>query len=84
MKILVHDEEHDLRIVIPTALIFSRATAWLVNHFGRKYAEDAMSRISPEALKLLFVEFRRIKKKHGSWELVDVESSDGEKVKIIL
>ena len=43
-----------------------------------------MKDISPEALTALFAEFRRIKKKHGSWELVDIESADGGLVKVIL
>lgn len=84
MKILIKDREHDLKLIFPTALIFSKGTVWLANHFGRKYAADALKDIPPEALDKLFAEFRRIKKKHGSWELVDVESSSGERVKITL
>ena len=29
-------------------------------------------------------ELRRIMKKHGSWELVDFQSADGEKIRITL
>ena len=32
----------------------------------------------------LFAEFRRIKKKHGTWVLVEVESADGDLVNVIL
>lgn len=84
MKIQVKADGRDINILLPTGLVFSKGTVWLANHVGRKYAEDAMKNISPQALDALFAEFRRIKKKHGSWELVDVQSSSDEQVKIIL
>ena len=43
-----------------------------------------MNAISSDALDALFAELRRIKDRYGEWELVDIESSNGEKVKIIL
>ena len=84
MRIQIKGGGHDLNLHLPTALCFGKATVWLANHVAREYAQDAMKQIPPEALDALFAEFRRIKKKHGSWELVDVESSSGEKVKVIL
>jgi len=84
MKIMIKGGGHDMNLYFPNRLCFSKATVWLANRVGRKYAEDAMKNIPPEALDALFAELRRIKKQHGSWELVDVESSSGEMVKIIL
>lgn len=84
MRIRIKDDNHDLNLILPTALIFSRGTVWLANHFGRQYAADAMKSIPPEAMEALFAEFRRIKKKFGSWDLVDIESADGEKILIRL
>lgn len=84
MKIQIKGGSYAMNIVLPTGLVFSKGTARLANHVGRQYAEDAMRDIPPEALDALFAEFRRIKKKYGSWELVDIESSDGEKVKVTL
>ena len=84
MKIHIKSEGQNLRICIPTYLVFSPLVARLGCHFGSQYAGDAMKDVSPEALKALFAEFRRIKRKHGSWELVDIESSDGELVKVVL
>ena len=84
MKILIKSGSQNLRIRIPTGLAFSPVVAWLGCRYGLQYAGDAMKDISPESLSALFAEFRRIKKKHGSWELVDVESSSGESVKVIL
>lgn len=84
MKIQVNSGEYHFNILLPTGLIFSRGTVWLFNRVGRKYAGNAMNQIPPEALNALFAEFRRIKRKHGSWDLVEVESASGEKVIIRL
>ena len=84
MKIQVKAADHNFTVPIPTGLIFSKATVWIADHFGRKYAGEAMKNIPPEAMDALFAEFRRIKKKHGAWELVEAESSEGEIVRITL
>ena len=83
MRIRIQSGDTNLRLWFPTNLVFSRCTVYLANTLGRKYAGDAMKNIPPEALKVLFAEFRRIKRKYGTWELVDIESSDAS-VKIIL
>lgn len=84
MKIHIKSKEQNLRIRIPTGLVFSPLGARFICRYGLQYAGDAMKDISPEALTALFAEFRRIKKKHGSWDLVDIESTDGELVKVTL
>ena len=84
MRIKVKDEDTNLNIPLPTNLVFSRATVWLANRFGRKYAGDAMKDIPPEALDRLFAEFRRIKRQHRHWTLVEVHSADGAEVEITL
>lgn len=84
MRIKIKDEDTDINLLLPTNLIFSKGTVWLANHFGRKYAGDAMKDIPPEALDRLFAEFRRIKRKYKRWVLVEVESSDGDAVSIEL
>lgn len=84
MRIRVKGEGHNINIPVPTNLVFGKGTVWLANHFGRKYAGDAMKDIPPEALDRLFAEFRRIKRQYGHWDLVEVQSSDGEEVSITL
>lgn len=84
MKIHIKSKDQNLRIRIPTCLAFSPLVARLGCHYGLQYAGEAMKDISPEALKALFAEFRRIKKIHGSWNLVDIESAAGDLVKVTL
>ena len=84
MRIKVKSDDTNINLILPTNWIFSKGTVWLANHFGRKYAGDAMKDISPEALDRLFAEFRRIKRTYGRWELAEVHSADGEEIYITL
>lgn len=84
MKIQVKSDDRNINLWLPTNLIFGKWVVYLANTVGRKYAGNHMDGISAEALDALFAEFRRIKERYGKWELVDIESSDGKKMKIIL
>lgn len=81
MKIHIESEEQNLRFWIPTNLVFSRGMAWLGSRYGLRYSNVS---ISPEDISRLFAEFRRIKDRYGAWELVNIESADGNQVKVIL
>ena len=83
MKIHIREEDRSFTIVLPTRLIFSKTILKFGLRIGKKYS-DQVPDIPPEAVDALCDELRRIKKKHGSWELVNVQSSDGEQVQIIL
>ena len=83
MRIRVKSDECNLNLVFPTNLLIGKTVVKIANTIGRRYT-DALEGISPEALEMLCAELRRIKKKRGAWELVDVESSDGDLVQIIL
>ena len=84
MKIRIKSSEVNMNLVLPTRLLFGKTVVKLANTIGRRYAAEALEGISPEALELLCAELRRIKKKHGSWDLVDVQSADGDIVQIVL
>lgn len=84
MKIRIKDDKMNLCLRFPTRLIFSKTIARIANSAGQKYASGAMQSIPPEALEAIFAELRRTKDKYGRWELVDIESSKGEMVQIIL
>lgn len=84
MRVRICTNQHNLTLLFPTALVFSRATVWLANTVGRNYASDALDHIPPEAMEELFAEFRRIKKRYGRWELVEICSAGGERIEVIL
>ena len=73
-----------MRFWLPTGMIFSKTSAKLANTVGRKYAPEALEGISPEALETLCTEIGKLKKRYGTWELVKVESANGEIVEIVL
>lgn len=90
MKIQVKGDGRNLRIVLPTALIFSKPAAWLYLRMGKYQTENhesddtSMVHIPDEAMYAVCDELRRIKRKYGSWELVDIESAGGEKIQVTL
>lgn len=83
MKIRIKSANHAFVIPLPTNLLFSRGSAWVVNHMGRQYSGELRD-IPPEAVDRLFAEFRRIKRKHGQWTLVEVCSAGGDEVTVTL
>ena len=84
MRIYVKSEEHNIRLRIPTNLFFNPIVARFAVRYGLRHAPDSARNMSIEAMDSLFAEFRRIKKQHGNWELVDMETSSGDKVKFVL
>lgn len=84
MRIQVKSQGYHIVIPVPTNLVFGKGTVWFANHVARKYAQEEMKDIPPEALEALFAEFRRIKRKYGHWDLVEVKSSSGDEVLIRL
>lgn len=83
MKIRIRSEEHSFTLVLPTRLLFSKTLLKFGLRMG-KFHSDAMPEIPPAAVDALCDEIRRIKKTHTAWELIHVQSADGEEVQIIL
>lgn len=84
MKIQIREDDRNFTLLLPTGLVFGRPSLWLINSVGRKYAPDALASIPQDTLEALWAEMRRIKRKYGRWDLVEVDSADGEYVKITL
>lgn len=81
MKIRIRHKKLRLTFLLPTNLLFGRGTLWLAERAFRQGPENPLP---PQALPALFAEVRRVKKKHGTWELVEIESSDGESIRVWL
>lgn len=99
MRIHVKADGHDIRIPVPTGLIFSKPSVWLYLKLARKYssraseyipadieitADQLLDKFSDEAVYALCQEIMRIKRHHGHWDLVDVQTASGEEVHITL
>lgn len=82
MKIQVSDGGHNIRILLPTQLVFSRLTAKIGGAAIEKYVPECG--LTAKQIEALFAEFRRLKSNRRHWELADVQCSDGQIVKVIL
>ena len=83
MKIRIAEKAHTFQITLPTGLLFSRFVLRLmlksISINGKK-----VPGLTPETADRLALELKHIKKKHGTWTLVEVQSADGEQVTITL
>ena len=84
MRIHVKDGERNIRFWLPTGFIFSSITAEIAALTMRKYVNDPHVNLSSKQLRVLFAEMRRIKQRHGSLELVNVEGAKGEVIQVII
>ena len=92
MKIQITGSGHDLNLTLPTKLIFSKfLIRTVLKHVEigpisakQENVSAKLEKLSPEMVDCLLDELHRIRKKYGSWELVEVHSADGEYVKITL
>ena len=82
MKIQIRDDDRNFHLTLPTKLVFNRFVLRMVlkhSSFG-----ESVKALPPGAADKLIEELKRIQKKHGAWDLVEVKSADGETVKITL
>lgn len=97
MKIQVKSDRGNILIPIPTRLIFNRLSIWsalkiskwmvkckssYIPEEAKERIESAFANLSEESVYILCKELMRIKRKHGSWTLLESETADGEYVKI--
>lgn len=83
MNIQITEGERNINLSLPTGLILNRIVMKrLLKHVSIN--GEKIEGLSGRALEKLTEEIRRIQKKNGTWELVEVYSAKGENVKIIL
>lgn len=83
MKVYIRDDERNFTVTLPTRLLFSKSLLKYGLKIGKRYS-SAVPDIPPESVDALCDEICRIKKLHGPWELVDIQSADGEEIRITL
>ena len=99
MRIQVKAHGHSINIPIPTGLIFSKPSVWLYLKLARKVSsrasryipenveesvDEILEKLPDDAVYALCAEIMRIKRKHGTWKLVEVQSASGEEIQITL
>lgn len=84
MKIYIHEpeKEKDINLTIPNGVIFNKLGAMIA---GRVIEENTQENtITKEQLKRLMKEIKRYVKQFGHFDLVHIETSDGNFLKICL
>ena len=84
MRVKVVDPKQHVRmnIPIPLSLIFNRLTCPLIAHFATKYTEGLI--LEGDQLYRIIQSLKQSRKINGHYDLVDIETSEGEKIKISL
>lgn len=80
MLIQIHSPETRLTIPIPTGLVFNRFTARFI---PLALADSGVPVTADQAVRLVDI-INRFRKTHPDWVLVDVQSADGERVRVKL
>ncbi len=70
------NEKWTFRFAIPTFLLFNRFTAFL--------ASRGETKITYKQAWTLFREIKRFRRNNGKWKLVEVCTSDGEEIEVIV
>lgn len=82
MKIIVCTKEKKLRLWLPGGLLYGRISARIAIASITRYAPDCG--IPPEEMGLLLAALRDFARAHPGWQLVDLQSHDGDIVRITL
>lgn len=83
MKIRIKGETN-LTLLLPTRLLFSKRVVHLISRVAGKWVPDVVDKIPMELLEAALDELVRTKKRYGSWELLEIQSAEGEYIKITL
>ena len=82
MKIIVRTKKKKLRLWLPGGLLYGRFSIRIVTAAIRKHAPNCG--IPPELLGQLLASLRDFARTHPGWQLVDLQSHDGDIVRITL
>lgn len=80
MKVQIRKGDHEQVIHLPTKMLLNK----FVLRMAFKNRKTNLNGISAEAADVILAELEKVKAKYGSWDLVEVDSADGEKVTITL
>ena len=82
VKVIVPKDNFKFDLPVPLGLFINRLTCPMIAHYANKYTKGY--HLNSEQLYRLFKCLKDSKKTYGHYDLVDIESSDGEIIKISL
>lgn len=85
MRIYLTHNHFTFCIPFPTRLFLNKPVIKVANWATKKYCPNEIPYIEPEYASMLYREIKKSRKKLGrKWDLVNAESSSGERVRIRL
>lgn len=82
MKIIVRTKEKKLRLWLPGSLLYGRISARIATAAIARHAPNCG--VSPQMLAALLTVLRDFARTHQGWQLIDLQSHDGDIIKITL
>lgn len=82
MKIIVRAKKKKLRLWLPGSLLYGRFSIRIAIAAIRKHAPNCG--IPPKEIGLLLAALRDFARTHPGWQLVDLQSHDGDIIRITL
>lgn len=76
MKISIKKEGKKFLIPIPTSLIFSSFSLWILKHSTSAVIDAGFSKLSPKAMRNIRRTIRKMRKIHKNLYFVEVEDGD--------
>lgn len=79
MKISIEKEGKSFGFRLPTRLLF--LSFWL-SFVNEKKGKPARNTLTSKQVRTLRMEIKKYRKKYSAWNFVEIESSDGKRIKI--
>ena len=73
MRIIAKGDDCNIRLRIPTGLVFNRFTAAAIGKEAGKYGV----KLSPRQVRILIKTLKEYRRTHPDWVLAEVHSADG-------
>lgn len=82
MKVIVRTEKKNVSLRLPGWLVYGRLSSRIANAAIAKHAPDCG--VSPQMLGEIMTALRDFSRTHPHWELVNIQTHDGERIEITL
>ena len=85
MRINVESEGKKIRLALPSGLIYGIAFSGVGLKYLKRYGEnEAFANVTKQDIKNIRKTIKRMRKIHKKWNIVEVDSADGDRVRVRL
>lgn len=83
IKIIIPSENKNIKVSLPNALVINHLTSYMIAHASVRMSAQ-QKKLSYSQANSIMKALKKCRKKMGKFELVSIESADGEVIKIEL